>query len=127
MINNSNIIKLLLDTFPDFAVSPEAEGYDLDLPHLAFAAFSDYVARVIENSDDPSNNPEIIRVVAFLEQMSKSDDKKVKDLLLVGFFEPILDSKKSINILKLMLSDQGKADLLKVTEWRPVFGSKNIE
>ena len=121
---NQESLHLLYQRFPEFANSKELEeGYDKNLPYLVYAGFGAYFSQLVERSEAPQKDEQVIRVCNFVNEMARSDDKRIMDLLIAGFFESVCggsgNSEKGIHILEKCLNEPARTYLKDFMEWKP--------
>jgi len=104
-----NIIEYLVKNFPDIQEKLNEEEYLAGLPHCIFEiVLIPYVSGLCEMGAAGC----LIRVGELLEQMVECDDIKVKELVSVSFFEPIvLADEKMIPVLQEYLRPKSLEEL----------------
>lgn len=125
MYNYSSINDTLSEEFPELK-----DGYSDDLAwiHDTFKGseskgqtvvfdrcFCDFIRHVL--TETPLNKPLIARIFAFMEDMAKSDDADVRDLLQVTVLEYIRDSYTLQSISEKMMGTETMSLFQKVKDY----------
>lgn len=104
-INIENFVAELLKKFPRFVNKMKPD--DLQ-PYMLFGDFGIYIRDFIE--DNEYSDVELNEIFSFLNEMGKSDDEQVHNLLTVGVLEIIMDSKKATEIARQHLKGEALED-----------------
>lgn len=93
-INYENSIEKLLETAPEFVEYPNyksiLEEGSANLPYIVFGILRNYYI----NEFLKKNLKVIEKIAIFLESLAMSDDKKIVNLLAVGFLENLNPEKE---------------------------------
>jgi len=105
------IIDEVLRRFPN--VETDVKPYCLDLPHVVFeSGFVPIIKECLKN-DLPSKQS----IFIFLEEMALSDDKDVRDLLLVSVLESLADDDSVRDMAKALMGNATFAQYLELGEY----------
>ena len=130
-ITFQNIVNIFLDRVPELKKTESFDEKDLELPHVFFGNFANFLLKRIEKTQNPAQDEIIRKTFSFLNEVFnapktewqkqitariRSNDKFSREemekisleptnLLGIEFFESFVSSKKTIDVAQKLLKD----------------------
>lgn len=105
-------IQILLKDFPNFINKMKPDDFQ---PYMLFGDFGIYIRDLIDCGN--YNENEIDKIFEFLNEMGKSSDEEVQNLLTVGVLEIVTDSNKAVLLAREKLKGTALEDLILIQKY----------
>ncbi len=106
---NEDAVSRLVGSFSEFKSSKFYGQSDKKIPYLVFYDLSNFLLYKLAITPGVAKDSFLIKTSKFISDLYDSDDKDLKDLVLVGIFEIIGEDEKSRKLIPLLSINTGKA------------------
>ncbi len=103
-----DVVKVLLDRFPEFMESDDYYSDELDIPYVIWGGFGRFVTNYMRRlpADRLDDDPLVIRVFDFANELMDSDDPDTLDIVGIELFENFCMYQKTLELARRKLKKE---------------------
>ncbi len=114
-----DVVKVLLDRFPEFMESDDYYSDEMDIPYVIWGGFGRFVTNYMRRlpTDRLDNDPLVIRVFDFANELMDSDDPETRTIVVVELLENFYMYRKTLELARRKLKKEHLTWLERQGKW----------
>jgi len=103
-----DVVKVLLDRFPEFMETDDYDPDDLDLPYMLWGGFGRFITTYMRRlpAERLDDDPLVARVFDLANEFMDSDDINTNDIVVVELFENFYMYRKTLELARRKLKPE---------------------